>query len=261
VEIAGKAVVVTGAAAGIGRAIAGRLARAGASVVIADVDEEWGNQAADEITVSGGKAVFTKADVSSEEDARGMVELAVNAYGRLDVLVNNAFEGTRAHFPDAPVEQWSLVLDVLLRGPMLGIQAALAAMDRAEGGAVLNVASTAGLGTQPHAYPEYAAAKAAVVRLTQCLASLASERNVRVNCIAPDWTATEFVRERFAAMTPAERAEARDGFGRPPPAKLLEPVEVADAALDVIRDDTLAGRTLVLWCGQPPHLIPADRWE
>jgi NAD(P)-dependent dehydrogenase (short-subunit alcohol dehydrogenase family) len=261
VEIAGKAAVVTGAAAGIGRAIAGRLAQEGASVVIADVDEEWGHEAVDEIKAAGGEAVFARADVSSQEGVRRMVELAVTTYGRIDIIVNNAFEGTGARFPDAPVEQWSMVLDVLLRGPMLGIQAALAAMDRAEGGAVLNVASTAGLGTQPHAYPEYAAAKAAVVRLTQCLAPLASERNVRVNCIAPDWTATEFVRERFAAMTPAERAEARDGFGRPPPAKFLEPVEVADAALDVIRDDTLAGQTLVLWCGEAPRLIPDDRWE
>ena len=99
------------------------------------------------------------------------------------------------------------------------------------------------------------------MRLTECLATLATERNVRVNCIAPDWTATEFVRERFAAMTPAQRSEARDGFGRPAPDTFLEPAEVADAALDVIRDDSLAGRTLVLWCGEAPRLIPEDRWE
>jgi 3-oxoacyl-[acyl-carrier protein] reductase len=144
---------------------------------------------------------------------------------------------------------------------MLGIQAGLAAMNPAEGGAVLNVASIAGLGTQPHAYPEYAAAKAGVVRLTECLAPLATERNVRVNCIAPDWTATEFVRERFAAMTPAQRSVARDGFGRPAPDTFLEPAEVAGAAFDVIRDESLAGRTLVLWCGEAPRLIPEDRWE
>jgi len=199
--------------------------------------------------------------VSVEEDVRRMVDLAVATYGRLDILVNNAFEGSGARFPDAPVEYWSRVLDVVLRGTMLGIQAGLAAMNPVEGGAVLNVASIAGLGTQPHAYPEYAAAKSAVVRLTECLAPLATERNVRVNCIAPDWTATEFVRERFAAMTPAQRSEARDGFGRPAPDTFLEPAEVADAALDVIRDDSLAGRTLVLWCGEAPRLIPEDRWE
>ena len=260
-EIAGKGAVVTGAAAGIGRAIAGRLAQAGASVVIADVDEDYGRDAVSEIASAGGEAVFSKADVSLEEDVRRMVDLAVATYGRLDILVNNAFEGSGARFPDAPVEYWSRVLDVVLRGTMLGIQAGIAAMNPVEGGAVLNVASIAGLGTQPHAYPEYAAAKAAVVRLTECLAPLATERNVRVNCIAPDWTATEFVRDRFAAMTPAQRLEARDGFGRPAPDTFLEPAEVADAALDVIRDDSLAGRTLVLWCGEAPRLIPEDRWE
>ena len=87
----------------------------------------------------------------------------------------------------------------------------------ATGGAILNVSSIAGLGTQPHSYPEYVAAKAAVVRLTQTLAPLAAERNVRVNCIAPDWTATEFVRERFAAMSPAERASATGGCARRDP--------------------------------------------
>jgi NAD(P)-dependent dehydrogenase (short-subunit alcohol dehydrogenase family) len=260
VEIAGRAAVVTGAAAGIGRAIARRLAQAGAGVVIADVDREWGEEAVAEIEAGGGQAVFCSADVSSEDDVRSAVDLSVTTYGRLDIVVNNAFEGSGLHFPDAPVEQWSKVLDVVLRGTMLGIQAGLDAIGP-EGGAVLNVASTAGLGNQPHAYPEYAATKAAVVRLTECLAPLAAERNVRVNCIAPDWTATEFIREQFASMTPAERAEARDGFGRPPPPRLLEPAEVAEAALGLIQDDELAGRTLVLRCGEEPRLVADDRWE
>jgi NAD(P)-dependent dehydrogenase (short-subunit alcohol dehydrogenase family) len=80
-----------------------------------------------------------------------------------------------------------------------------------------------------------------------------------VNCIAPDWTETEFVRERFEGMTALERAEARDGFGRPPPVRLLKPEEVAAGALELISDDTLAGRILVMWCGEPPRLLPADR--
>ena len=84
---------------------------------------------------------------------------------------------------------------------------------------------------------------------------------MRVNCIAPDWTATEFVRERFAAMTPEERLEATDGFGRPPPERFLEPDEVAAGVIELIRDDELAGRTLVMWCGEEPRLLPADRWE
>lgn len=260
-EVAGKAAVVTGAAAGIGRAIAKRLAGEGASVVVADIDEDWGGTAVGEIAAAGGEAVFARADVSSENDVRGMIDFALSEYGRLDILVNNAIEGSPAHFPEAPVEQWSRVIDVGLCGTLLAIQLGLDALSRDGGGAIVNVSSVAGLGTQPHAYPEYAAAKAAVLRLTQCLAPLASERGVRVNAVAPDWTATEFVRERFAAMTPSERAEARDGFGKPPPERLLEPDDVADATLQLIRDDSLAGRTLVLWCGQPPRLVADDRWE
>jgi len=100
----------------------------------------------------------------------------------------------------------------------------------------------------------HATAKAAVVRLTQCLGPLAEE-GIRVNCVAPDWTATERVLERF------DRDEARDGFGRPPPERLLEPAEVADAVRDLIRDESLAGRTLVLRGGEPSHFLPDDRWE
>jgi NAD(P)-dependent dehydrogenase (short-subunit alcohol dehydrogenase family) len=260
VLIQDRVAVVTGAAAGIGRAIAMGLAREGANVVVADVDEDWGREAVEEIRRTGRRAVFARVDVSSEEDVRRMIDAAVSELGGLDILVNNAFEGTGAHFPDAPPDEWSRVIAVVLRGTMLGIQHGLAAMGP-EGGAIVNVSSVAGLGTQPYSYPEYAAAKAAIIRLTGALASLAEERNVRVNCVAPDWTATEFVRERFARMTPEERASATDGFGRPAPDRLLEPTEVAAGVLDLIRDDSLAGRTLVMWCGEQPRLLPNDRWE
>ena len=260
-EINGKVAVVTGAAAGIGRAIARRLVDEGASVVIADVDDEWGEEAAAELREGGGAALYVRADVSSENGVKEMIAAAEAELGGLDILVNNAFEGGAARFPSAPVEQWSRVLDVALRGPMLGIQYALDPMSRRGGGSILNVSSVAGLGSRPHSYPEYATAKAAIVRLTQTLAPLADERNVRVNCIAPDWTATEFVLERFAEMSQQERESATDGFGRPAPARFLEPGEVAAAAVGLIRDDSLAGRTLVIWCDEAPRLLPDDRWE
>jgi NAD(P)-dependent dehydrogenase (short-subunit alcohol dehydrogenase family) len=260
-KVAGKSAVVTGAAAGIGRAVARALVQGGASVLIADVDEEWGREAETELRSDGGSALFVRADVSAEGDVRSIVGLAEEEFGGLDILVNNAFTGGMPHFPDAPVEQWTRVLDIALRGTMLGIQLALPAMSKRGGGAIVNVSSTAGLGARPHAYTEYAVAKAAIVRLTECLAPLADERNVRVNCVAPDWTATEFVRERFERMTPEERADARDGFGRPAPERFLEPDEVAAAVLRLLEDESLAGRTLVLWCGEEPRLLPSDRWE
>jgi NAD(P)-dependent dehydrogenase (short-subunit alcohol dehydrogenase family) len=261
VEVNGKVAVVTGAAAGIGRAIAKRLAKKGSFVVVADVDADLGREAVREIRAAGGQATFSNVDVSSQERVQEMISVAVRTYGGLHILVNNAFMGSPDHFPDAPPEVWSPVLDVALRGTMLGIQHGIIEMERSGYGAIVNVSSVAGLGSQPHSYPEYAAAKAAVIRLTECLAPLAAKRNVRVNCIAPDWTETEFVRERFEGMTALERAEARDGFGRPPPARFLQPEEVAAGALELISDDTLAGRTLVMWCGEAPRLLPDDRWE
>lgn len=260
-EVDGKVAVVTGAAAGIGRAVASRLAKEGAFVVVADVDADWGRDAVREIRAAGGQAVFASVDVSSEEGVQEMIGVAVSRFGGLHVLVNNAFMGSADHFPDAPPEEWSRVLDVALRGTMLGIQYGVTEMARSGYGAIVNVSSIAGLGSQPHSYPEYAAAKAAVIRLTECLAPLATERNIRVNCIAPDWTETEFVRERFEGMTALERSEARDGFGRPPPTRFLQPEEVAAGTLELISDDTLAGRTLVMWCGESPRLLPDDRWE
>ncbi|HEU5066106.1 MAG TPA: SDR family oxidoreductase [Gaiellaceae bacterium] len=260
-EVNEKVAVVTGAAAGIGRAIAKRLAKKGAYVVVVDIDADWGREAVGEIRAAGGQAAFANFDVSSDEGVQEMIGVAVSRFGGLHILVNNAFMGSRDHFPDAPPEKWSRVLDVALRGTMLGIQYGITEMKRSGYGAIVNVSSVAGLGSQPHSYPEYAAAKAAVIRLTECLAPLAAERNIRINCIAPDWTETEFVRERFEGMTTLERAEARDGFGRPPPARFLKPEEVAAGALELISDDTLAGRTLVMWCGEPPRLLPDDRWE
>jgi NAD(P)-dependent dehydrogenase (short-subunit alcohol dehydrogenase family) len=250
-ELAGKVALVTGGAAGIGRATAKWLARDGAGLVIADLDEEWSDTAVEEIERDGGRALFARTDVRSEGDLRRAIELAERELGGLDILVNNAFRPTPSRFPDAPPEEWWSVVDVCLRGPMLAIQLALEPMARRGGGAVVNVASTAALGPRPHSYPEYASAKAALVRLTECLAPFAAERGIRVNCVVPDWTATEHIREEFARMTPEERAEARDGFGDPAPERLLEPDEVAEAITGLIRDDSLVGQVLVLRCVRP----------
>jgi NAD(P)-dependent dehydrogenase (short-subunit alcohol dehydrogenase family) len=119
---------------------------------------------------------------------------------------------------------------------MLATQLALEHMRRAGAGAVVNVASTAGLGTEPYQSPEYGAAKAGLIRFTSALGGL---DGVRVNCIVPDWVATE-------RLTEAERAT--------PPAP-IPLADVAAAVLDLIRDDTLAGRALVLWRGQAPRLL------
>jgi NAD(P)-dependent dehydrogenase (short-subunit alcohol dehydrogenase family) len=177
--------VVTGAAAGTGRVIAARLAAAGFDVVASDVD---------------------RADMSVMDDVRALI-----AETGPDVLVNNAGGGGHVppHYPEAPFETWSMWLDLNLRGPMLATQLALAAGARA----VVNVASTAGLDRGRHASPEYAAAKAGLIRFTTALA------DPRVSCVIPDWIDTERV-------TDAERA----ADPRPP----IPMDAVADAVLRLI---------------------------
>jgi NAD(P)-dependent dehydrogenase (short-subunit alcohol dehydrogenase family) len=228
-EIAGRVAVVTGAAIGTGRAIALALAEAGADVVAADIDEEGGRETA---VRAGGR--FVRADMTVADDVRALIRSAAPS-----ILVNNAGGGGHIppHFPDATPAQWGATLDLNLRGPMLATQLALAPMRAAGGGAVVNVASTAGLGDKPYASPEYGAAKAGLIRFTSALGAL---ELVRVNCIVPDWVATERV-------TPAERATT------PPPIPLAD---VAEGVLRLIRDDSLSGRSLLLLRGQPPRVLP-----
>ena len=250
--VPGSTAVVTGAGAGIGLALALRLAREGASVVVADDDEETGPATVDEIVRDGGEASFVLTDVTREADVERTVAHAESTFGRLGILVNNVGGYEEPVFPDSPVERWTGNFDLNLRSVMLGIHFAVRSMQERGGGAIVNVASTAGLGFAPHPWPEYAAGKAAVMRLTACLAPLA-DRAIRVNCVCPYTVGTAAVRERIAELEAA-------GEDLPPPLRgvLLEPEEVADAVIRLITDKSLAGRVLVLVGGKEPELLPAD---
>jgi NAD(P)-dependent dehydrogenase (short-subunit alcohol dehydrogenase family) len=253
-EIRDRVALVTGGGgAGTGRAIALRLASAGAAVVAADIDEDGGAQTVRRIENAGGRAAFVRADVTVEEDVRGMIALAEEAFGGLDILVNSAGLTPQPHFPEAPVEHWSRYLDLNLRGPMLAIHHALEPMKRRGGGAVVNIASIAGLGYAPHSSPEYSAAKAGLIRLTATLAPLREQANVRVNCIVPNWIGTDEVKAEIAAMSPEERAEVPD--------ELTTPEEIAEAVARFVEDETMAGRVMVWWTGEEPRLVLVDRRE
>jgi NAD(P)-dependent dehydrogenase (short-subunit alcohol dehydrogenase family) len=233
VEIHGKAAVVTGGSRGIGQAIAERLAEECAHVLVVDLE---------------GADAF-RADVTQEGDVAQMIAEAEGRFGGLDILVNNVGNYEEPVFPDAPIEHWTRTLDLNLRSVMLGIHFAVRAMAKRGGGAIVNIASTAGLGFAPHPGPEYAAAKAGVMRLTACLAPLA-ERGIRVNCVCPHTVATEAVRVTVDELRSQGRALPWDLEG-----VLLEPEEVADAVVGLIQDETLAGRIMVCRGGEPPRLI------
>jgi len=243
-RLEGRTALVTGAAAGTGRAIAHRLAVGeGAVAVLADVDAARGAEAARAIEADGGRARFLRADVADADGVRRMVADAAPS-----ILVNNAGGGGHVppHFPDAAPEEWGATLDLNLRGAMLATQLALEPMRAAGGGAVVNVASTAGLGLAPYASPEYGAAKAGLIRFTSTLGPLRERFGVRVNCVVPDWILTERARAELEAMSAEERAAA------PEPIPMAE---VADAVVALLRDDALAARVMVLRPGKPRRLL------
>jgi NAD(P)-dependent dehydrogenase (short-subunit alcohol dehydrogenase family) len=248
VEIAGKTALVTGASAGIGNAIALRLAREGAGVLLADIDETGGREAERAIEAAGGRASFIRADMASEADIETMLRIAESAHGGLDILVNNAGFAVDPPYPDADPATWRRLLDVNLAAAMLATQGALASMRKRGAGVVVNVSSVAGLGSGPHSAPDYAASKAAVVRLTGALAFL-GEENIRVNCVCPDWVDTPAVQRTLAEMSQAERKKAA-------PAKLVAPEDIAEVVVGFIRDDSLAGRVMACPCEGEWELLP-----
>jgi NAD(P)-dependent dehydrogenase (short-subunit alcohol dehydrogenase family) len=236
-EIKGKAAVVTGGGSGIGRATSQRLAAEGAAVMVADINEVGAIETVKLIEKAGGRAACIKVDVTDDAQAQKMLEAALEKFGRLDILYNNAgiAVGTPP-FPRAELKRWRRVLDIDLQAVVLGTYLAAPIMERQGGGAIVNTASMAGL--YPYKEdPVYGAAKAGVVNFTYSLAPWAARLNIRVNCVCPGVVDTPLVRE---AVEIAERAGQRGLL----PSKIIQPNEIADAVLSLIRDDSLAGRAL-----------------
>jgi NAD(P)-dependent dehydrogenase (short-subunit alcohol dehydrogenase family) len=247
VELNGRVAVVTGGARETGRVIARRLAAEGAIVVIADLDAEHAAEAVRSIQAAGGRARFVATDVTDDDAVRRLVAAAGEGGGGPHVLVNNAGGWGEANFPDATPQQWSATLDLNLRAAMLATQLGLEPMRAAGGGAVVNIASTAGLGSDAYASPEYGAAKAGLIRFTTSLADLRERMGVRVNCVVPDWIATDRGQGELARLSPVERAQAP---------RQVPMEEVADAVVELVRDDSLAGRVVLLRGGEARRFLP-----
>ncbi|WP_460351868.1 SDR family NAD(P)-dependent oxidoreductase [Actinoallomurus acanthiterrae] len=246
--IDGKVAVVTGAAVGIGRAIGERLAAEGAAVCLTDLDEANGAEALRRIVTAGGRAIFRRADVLQDAEVEDVLAQAVDAFGGLDILVNNAGGGGHIppHFPAASPRRWGTILDLNLRAALLATQLALPAMRRRGGGAVVNIGSSAGLGRDVGRSPEYAAAKAGLIRATYCLAALHETDDIRVNCLVPDWVATERAQREIAALPPEEQAGL---------APLVELRTLCDEVIRLVRDDSAAGHVTILDRGSPPRTL------
>jgi 3-oxoacyl-[acyl-carrier protein] reductase len=229
--LAGKSVLITAAAGtGIGFATAQRCVEEGATVVVADMHERRLAEAAERLSAIGGAPVASVVgDVTAEEDVQRMVHGAVEACGRLDVLVNNAGLGLTVDLVEMTDEQWAKVLDVTLTGTMRMTRAALAVMREQGDGVIVNNASVLGWRAQA-GQSAYAAAKAGVMALTRCSAIEAAPWGVRVNAVSPSLAIHEFL-SKVIPEPELERMRAEEAFGRS-----AEPWEVANVIVFLASD-------------------------
>ncbi len=251
-DIKGKVALVTGGGSGIGEATSLRLAQEGASVVVADVNEEGGRDTVAQIESNGGKAAFVCADVTDVKDAEAMIAFAKDTFGGLDILHNNAgvLDGPD-RYPDADPAQWLPVLEVNLRGVILGTQYGIQAMKERGGGAIVNTASMAGIGFGYPANPVYAASKGGVVLFTTSLAPLKESDNIRVNCICPGVVNTPMA----TAGIPGLAALNKEAAAFVESLKMIAPEEIADIVVQFIADDSLAGRAMMARNGRERELV------
>ena len=197
-RLQGRVAIVTGAGRGIGAATARKLAAEGASVVVADVDTDAGAPTASAIVASGGRAVFVRTDVRDGAQIQACVEAALQHYGQLDVLVNNAGVNFVRPTLEVTEDDWEQVLGVDLRGTFLFCQAALRHMTPRRTGSIVNISSVHARASLPGAAP-YAAAKGGVSAMTRSLATEFGPLGIRVNAVCPGLTATEIWHDILAA--------------------------------------------------------------
>lgn len=219
-----RVALVTGAASGIGRAVALAYAQAGARVVVADISEKGGKETVSQIGSAGGTAVFIRADSSSPRDNEQLVAKAVEHFGALHIACNNAGIGGDAHpVGEMPPEEWNRVISINLSGVFYGMRYQIPAMLRAGGGVIVNMASILGqVGTPAHA--PYVAAKHGVVGLTKAAALEYAQQGVRVVSVGPAYIDTPLL-ENLSD-------EVRNGLvGLHPVGRLGRDTEVAELVL------------------------------
>ena len=184
-DLTDKVAIVTGAGQGIGRAIALRLADAGATVVVADMNRKVGEAVAKEIKALGRRALVIEVDVSKLDQVQRMAQQTLETFNQIDILVNNAgIAGKTATLPDLDESDWDAVLDVNLKGVFLCCKAVIDHMIERRYGKIVSVASIAGKEGNPTLIP-YSASKAGVICLTKALAKEVTEYSINVNCVSP----------------------------------------------------------------------------
>lgn len=247
-RVSGKAAIVTGAAQGLGKSIALMLGREGASVVVADVQDEAGKRTAREINVldAGGRAIFVRLDVTKESEWAATIERTVKEFERLDILVNNAGVALQKNLVDTSLEEWRWLNAINLDGVFLGTKAATIEMKKTGGGSIVNMSSVLGLVGHGE-LAAYNASKGGVRLLTKSAALYGGPFKVRVNSIHPAFVRTELLDQYLESRpNPAEveaGLAALHALG-----ELGHPDDVAYAALYLASDESkwVTGTELVV---------------
>ena len=242
IDLSGKSAVVTGAASGIGRAVAQDLTEHGACVLVADLNEEQGQA----LSKSLPRAVFQRTDVTSREDCRALVERAEREWGGVDILINNAGVQHVAPVEEFPEDRWEQLIRIMLIGPFLLTKYALPRMYARGWGRIVNMASIHGLVASPYK-SAYVSAKHGLLGLTKTVALEAGDKGVTCNAICPSYVRTPLVEQQIddlARENHISRDEVIEQIMLAPAARkrLLEPAEVA-AFATFLCSDAAAGIT------------------
>lgn len=239
--LSGRAALVTGAGSGIGRAIARALAQAGAGVLAADLSAEAAGETAAMIREEGGTSAPHACDVSDPAGVEAMVSEAVERFGGVGVLVNNAGLQHVAPLESFPVHKWNQLLSVMLTGPFLATRAALPHMRRAGWGRIINIASIHGKYASPYK-AAYVSAKHGLIGLTRTTAVETATAGITANAICPGFVDTPLVRnqipdlmQNYGVATPEEALEIAV-YSKTPQRRLLDPAEIGALAVYLASD-------------------------
>jgi NAD(P)-dependent dehydrogenase (short-subunit alcohol dehydrogenase family) len=230
-----RVALVTGAASGIGRATAERLAREGARVALLDLDADEGQRITEAMHRSGRECIFVHADVSDEEQVRGAVADAVSRLGPVDTLINNAAAFVFRSI-EATTADWNRVLSVNVMGAAFCAKHVLPSMQRAGRGAIVNLSSISGFVAEANSLT-YSTSKAALLGLSRCLALDLAQWNIRVNAIAPGWVDTPQLRRDIEREKMTFDEALRDGGGRHILGRFAQASEIASAIAFLASDD------------------------
>ena len=254
-RLSGKVVIVTGAAQGIGFGCASLIASEGAEVVLGDIQQEKGELAAAKIRNAGGKAEFCKVDVKKEQECALLVKKAVESFGRVDGLVNNAGWFPRGTLQETTTELWEEVLQVNLRGAFYCCKSAVPVM-RERGGSIVNMGSVCGIQALPNLVA-YGAAKGGLLSLTRTLAGALAEHRIRVNYVIPGWVLTEGEVALHKAQGRQEEALRKEGeklaLGRQ-----QTPLDTAYAVVYLLSDESAQVTGSVLHVDAGASTLPIE---